>query len=121
MKNYIFLIITVVLGLLLGGCANNPQLAYRGHMNAPGINLTYLRVDPNAAYHMSPAQYNHLQQVVRDHNNNVREMLRNDRMAAQNAQIWTGDVNRDRYYSLDNTISRSFSRLLDRWVNSIDF
>ncbi len=120
MRNVIVVLLVGITGLL-SGCANNPQLAYRGRMNAPGIDLTYLRVDPNAAYHMSPAQYNHLQQVVRDHNNNVREMLRNDRIAAQNAQIWTGDVNRDRYYSLDNTISRSFSRLLDRWVNSIDF
>ena len=121
MKNYTFLVIAVVCGLFLGGCANNPQLAYRGRMNAPGVNLTYLQVDPNEAYHMSPAQYKHLQRVVRDHNDNVRQMLQNDRIAAQNAQIWTGDVNRDRYNSPERIIGRSFSQFMNRWINSIDF
>ncbi len=123
-NNAISTVLMVVIGicsLFLVGCANNPQLAYRGRMNAPGVNLTYLRVDPNAAYHMSPDEYKHLQQVVRDHNDNVRQMLENDRMAAQNAQIWTGDVNRDRYNSLENVIGRSFSQFMDRWINSIEF
>ncbi len=121
MKKSIIVSLLVICGLVLGGCANNPQLAYRGRMNAPGVNLTYLQVDPNAAYHMSPAEYNHLQRVVRDHNANVRQMLQNDRMAAQNAQIWTGDVNRDRYNSLERIIGRSFSQFMNKWINSIEF
>ena len=123
-NNAISTVLMVVIGicsLFLVGCANNPQLAYRGRMNAPGVNLTYLRVDPNAAYHMSPDEYKHLQQVVRDHNDNVRQMLENDRMAAQNAQIWTGDVNQDRYNSPERIIGRSFSQFMDRWINSIEF
>ena len=103
------------------GCANNPQLGYRGRMNAPGVKLTYLSIDPNAAYEMSPGAYAHLQQIVQDHNNNVTKMLENDRMAAQNAQIWTGNVNQDRYYSVPNVLSRGLGTIVDNFARSIKF
>lgn len=117
----IVVVLVAVSCLFLGACANNPQLGLRGNPNAPWTNMQYLQIDPNAMMHMSPAQYDEYVRRVNTHNQIVNQQLQNDRMAAQNAQTWTGNVNQDRYYSIDRTLGRGFDNALNRWINSIDF
>ena len=122
MKTMIINIVFVlIISMLFGGCANNPQLALRGNPNSPWVSMQYLRIDPNAMMHMSKYEYDELVRRVDEHNRIVSVMLQNDRTAAQNAQIWTGNVNQDRYYSPDNILMRNLNSLFERWVYSIDF
>ena len=91
-----------------GRFSERPGLQYdlRGNPNAPFMNVDPLNTNLNDIYGMSPEQFAEYQKRVNWVNDHVvPQTASNDRDYAENAQVWMGDVNRDRYQNPQDSIS----------------
>ncbi|HIP50273.1 MAG TPA: hypothetical protein EYG99_02365 [Candidatus Pacebacteria bacterium] len=124
MNQMMMLVLVVLVGFVATGCSQKPGLQYwlRGEANAPYIRYEPLQIDPNKLAMMPRKERQDMIKYINWYNGKYApQALANDRKAAQNAQIWTGDTNQDRYNSAKQISSRAAERLINKVIDSLDF
>ncbi len=122
MKQFIQVILLVVVAAMFTGCAQQQGAQYglRGYPNAPHQRVQPLHVDQNAMYNMSPAQFDEYQRRINWATDYNRKIIRNDVAAANAAKSWTGNTNsyhNDNFGRIGRDASRTFSNELSRAIS----